>query len=42
MLFAPPPEEVYPDGFATDGGGDGLTDVLDGDPARRGREHFAA
>ncbi len=41
LLWAPPVEEVYPDGFATavevD---DRLTGVLDGDPARRGSSHF--
>jgi pantoate--beta-alanine ligase len=41
VLFAPPVEEVYPPGFATSvqvtGG---LTDVLDGDPHRRGPSHF--
>ena len=40
-VYAPPVEEVYPEGFATavEIAG-GLTDVLDGDPARRGPEHF--
>jgi pantoate--beta-alanine ligase len=41
LVYAPPVDEVYPDGFATsvevEGG---LTDVLDGDPSRRGPEHF--
>ncbi len=41
FVYAPPVEAVYPDGFATyvavDGG---LTSVLDGDPSRRGPEHF--
>jgi pantoate--beta-alanine ligase len=41
FVYAPPVEEVYPDGFATyiavEGG---LTGVLDGDPSRRGPEHF--
>src|SRR4051794_38290938 len=41
ILFAPPVEEVYPDGYATtvsiDGG---LTDVLDGAAPRRGKGHF--
>jgi pantoate--beta-alanine ligase len=40
-VYAPPVEVVYPAGFAThvevEGG---LTSVLDGDPARRGPEHF--
>ena len=40
LLFAPAPEEVYPDGFATEVRVTGLTDVLDGDPARRGASHF--
>jgi pantoate--beta-alanine ligase len=40
LLFAPPPEEVYPPGFDTTVEVAGLTDVLCGDPARRGREHF--
>jgi pantoate--beta-alanine ligase len=41
LVYAPPVEEVYPDGFVTavefEGG---LTDVLDGDPRRRGPGHF--
>jgi pantoate--beta-alanine ligase len=40
-LFAPAPEEVYPPGFDTTVAMGGLTEVLDGDPARRGPEHFA-
>jgi pantoate--beta-alanine ligase len=41
FVWAPPVEEVYPDGFAThvEVSG-GLTDVLCGDPSRRGPEHF--
>ncbi len=41
FVYAPPVEAVYPDGFATavEVSG-GLTTVLDGDPARRGPEHF--
>jgi pantoate--beta-alanine ligase len=41
VVYAPAVEEVYPDGFSTlvEVGG-GLTDVLDGDPGRRGPEHF--
>jgi pantoate--beta-alanine ligase len=41
IVYAPLVEEVYPDGFATavEVGG-GLTTVLDGDPGRRGPEHF--
>jgi pantoate--beta-alanine ligase len=41
ILFAPPVEEVYPAGFSTTVSVDGLTGVLDGDPTRRGPEHFA-
>ncbi|MGN6215759.1 MAG: pantoate--beta-alanine ligase [Solirubrobacterales bacterium] len=41
LVFAPPVEEVYPDGFATQVEVAGpLTEVLDGDPSRRGPEHF--
>ncbi len=40
-VYAPPAEAVYPEGFATyvevEGG---LTGILDGDPTRRGPEHF--
>jgi pantoate--beta-alanine ligase len=41
FVYAPPVELVYPDGFATyvEVEGD-LTGVLDGDPSRRGPEHF--
>jgi pantoate--beta-alanine ligase len=39
VLFAPPPEEVYPDGFATSVTVRGLSDVLEG--AHRGPGHFA-
>jgi pantoate--beta-alanine ligase len=39
VLFAPPPEEVYPDGFATSVTFRGLSDVLEG--AHRGPGHFA-
>ena len=41
FVYAPPVEEVYPEGFAThvEVGG-GLTGVLDGDPSRRGPGHF--
>jgi pantoate--beta-alanine ligase len=41
LLFVPPAEEVYPDGFATTVTVAGLTDVLDGAPGRRGPAHFA-
>ena len=41
VVFAPPIEEVYPNGFGTAVEvGAGLTDVLDGAPERRGPEHF--
>ena len=40
VVFAPSVEEVYPEGFATHVEVEGLTDVLCGDPARRGRGHF--
>jgi pantoate--beta-alanine ligase len=41
LVYAPPVDEVYPEGFATavEVGGT-LTGVLDGDQARRGPEHF--
>src|SRR4051794_12919227 len=39
-VYAPRVEEVYPDGFATAVEVEGLTEVLDGDPARRGPGHF--
>jgi pantoate--beta-alanine ligase len=41
LLFAPPAEEVYPEGFDTTVTVGGLTSVLEGDPARRGPGHFA-
>jgi len=41
LVYAPPLEEVYPEGFATGVEVEGeLTAVLDGDPGRRGPEHF--
>jgi pantoate--beta-alanine ligase len=41
IVFAPTAEDVYPDGFASAVEVTGpLTGVLDGDPARRGPEHF--
>jgi pantoate--beta-alanine ligase len=40
LVYAPPVEEVYPDGFSTTVAVGGLTEVLDGDPGRRGPEHF--
>jgi pantoate--beta-alanine ligase len=41
VVYAPPEREVYPDGFATtvEVAG-GLTEVLCGDPGRRGSGHF--
>ncbi|MGI8749307.1 MAG: pantoate--beta-alanine ligase, partial [Thermoleophilaceae bacterium] len=41
LLFAPSAHEVYPAGFSTQVTVSGLTDVLDGDPERRGAAHFA-
>jgi pantoate--beta-alanine ligase len=41
VLFAPSVEEVYPDGFGTTVTVAGLTEVLEGHPARRGASHFA-
>jgi pantoate--beta-alanine ligase len=38
LLFAPPVDEVYPDGFATTVVITGITETLEG--AHRGREHF--
>jgi pantoate--beta-alanine ligase len=40
VLFAPPADEVYPPGFSTAVSVIGLTEVLDGDPERRGPGHF--
>jgi pantoate--beta-alanine ligase len=41
VVYAPPVEEVYPQGFATSVEvAGGLTDVLDGAPERRGPGHF--
>jgi pantoate--beta-alanine ligase len=40
LIYAPAVEEVYPEGFATAVEVAGLTEVLDGDPARRGPGHF--
>jgi pantoate--beta-alanine ligase len=41
FVYAPPVEDVYPGGFATYVTVEGsLTGVLDGDPSRRGPEHF--
>jgi pantoate--beta-alanine ligase len=40
LVYAPPVEEVYPEGFSTHVEVRGLTEVLCGDPSRRGPEHF--
>jgi len=40
LVYAPSVEEVYPEGFSTQVEVEGLTEVLDGDPARRGPGHF--
>jgi len=40
LIYAPPVGEVYPQGFETTVEVGGLTEVLCGDPARRGPEHF--
>jgi len=40
LIYAPPVEEVYPEGFSTTVEVGGVTEVLCGDPSRRGPEHF--
>lgn len=40
ILFSPPVNEVYPEGFDTDVAVGGLTATLEGDEAQRGAEHF--
>ncbi len=40
LLFAPPVTEVYPDGYATTVSVGGVSEVLCGDPERRGHGHF--
>jgi pantoate--beta-alanine ligase len=41
LVYAPPAGAVYPEGFSTHVEVEGnLTEVLDGDPARRGPDHF--
>ena len=40
VLFAPAVEEVYPEGFATTVAVGNLTEMLEGDEAQRGSEHF--
>ncbi len=40
ILFSPPVEEVYPEGFDTTVAVGGLTATLEGEEAQRGAEHF--
>jgi pantoate--beta-alanine ligase len=40
LLFAPPREEVYPDGFDTTVVVGRITSILEGDPGQRGPGHF--
>lgn len=40
LLFAPDASEVYPSGYTTSVIVEGLSEVLCGDPSRRGLEHF--
>jgi pantoate--beta-alanine ligase len=40
FVYAPSIGEVYPEGFSTHVAVEGLTEVLCGDPSRRGPEHF--
>jgi pantoate--beta-alanine ligase len=40
ILFSPPVDEVYPDGFDANVAVGGLTATLEGDEAQRGAEHF--
>jgi pantoate--beta-alanine ligase len=40
LIYAPDPDDVYPEGYATYVEVEGLSDVLDGDPASRGPAHF--
>jgi pantoate--beta-alanine ligase len=40
VLFSPPVDEVYPDGFDTTIAVGSLTETLEGDEAQRGAEHF--
>ncbi len=40
LVWAPPVEEVYPEGFSTQVEVGDLAEVLCGDPARRGSAHF--
>jgi len=40
LIYAPSADDVYPSGYATYVDVEGLTEVLCGDPQRRGPEHF--
>jgi pantoate--beta-alanine ligase len=40
ILYAPPAGDVYPPGFSSYVGVEGLSEVLDGDPHQRGPAHF--
>lgn len=40
LIFAPPVDQVYPNGFATNVAVSGVTETLCGAPERRGHEHF--
>jgi len=40
LVYAPPVAQVYPEGFSTAVDAGGLTEVLCGDPSRRGPGHF--
>jgi pantoate--beta-alanine ligase len=40
LLFAPPQEEVYPEGFDTKVSVGGITSILEGEPGERGPGHF--
>jgi pantoate--beta-alanine ligase len=40
LIYAPSTDDVYPSGYATYVDVEGLTEVLCGDPQRRGPEHF--
>jgi pantoate--beta-alanine ligase len=40
LIYAPSTDDVYPSGYATHVDVEGLTEVLCGDPERRGPEHF--
>jgi pantoate--beta-alanine ligase len=40
LVYAPEADSIYPDGYATKVEVSGITEVLDGDPTRRGAAHF--